>query len=150
MNPYRRILVAIDLSEHSHGVLQRAGELARLHAAELDVVHVFEFIPVEPVGETIMPAVQIEQELLERSRERLDALVDEHGLQHAERFVEAGPVKSEILRIARDRRTDLIVIGCRERHGMSILVNLTEDTVLHGATCDVLGVRVGQPNAPQR
>ena len=38
--------------------------------------------------------------------------------------------------------SDLIVIGSRERHGMSILVNLTEDTVLHGAPCDVLAVRI--------
>jgi universal stress protein A len=37
---------------------------------------------------------------------------------------------------------DLIVLGSRERHGLSILVNLTEDTVLHGAPCDVLAVRV--------
>ena len=37
---------------------------------------------------------------------------------------------------------DLIVLGCRERHGLSILVNRTEDTVLHGAPCDVLAVRV--------
>ena len=37
---------------------------------------------------------------------------------------------------------DLIVIGARERHGLSILVNLTEDTVLHAAPCDVLAVRL--------
>jgi universal stress protein A len=100
-------------------------------------------VPVEPVGEALMPAVQIEQELLERSRERLETLVEDLGVQDAERFVEAGSVKSEILRIARERGCDLIVLGCRERHGMSILVNLTEDTVLHGAPCDVLAVRVG-------
>ena len=37
---------------------------------------------------------------------------------------------------------DLIVLGSRERHGLSILVNFTEDTVLHEAPCDVLAVRV--------
>ena len=43
---------------------------------------------------------------------------------------------------ARAQNSDLIVLGCRERHGLSILVNRTEDTVLHGAPCDVLAVRV--------
>jgi hypothetical protein len=28
---------------------------------------------------------------------------------------------------------------------LSILVNFTEDTVLHAAPCDVLAVRVGNP-----
>jgi universal stress protein A len=58
--------------------------------------------------------------------------------------VEAGNVKAEIVRIAREAHTDLIVLGSRERHGLSILVNLTEDTVLHAAPCDVLAVRVGR------
>jgi len=43
---------------------------------------------------------------------------------------------------ARDFHADLIVLGGRERHGVSILVNFTEDTVLHAAPCDVLAVRV--------
>jgi len=60
--------------------------------------------------------------------------------------VEAGNVKSEIVRVAREHNVDLIVLGSRERHGLSILVNLTEDTVLHAAPCDVLAVRVGGKN----
>ena len=46
--------------------------------------------------------------------------------------------------MARERRADLIVLGSRERHGLSILVNLTEDTVLHAAPCDVLAMRAGR------
>jgi universal stress protein A len=48
------------------------------------------------------------------------------------------------VRVARERRSDLIVLGSRERHGLSILVNLTEDTVLHAAPCDVLAMRTGR------
>ena len=36
----------------------------------------------------------------------------------------------------------LAQFGCRERHGLSILLHRTEDSVLHGAPCDVLAVRV--------
>jgi universal stress protein A len=104
---------------------------------------VVEFVPVEPVGETLMPSVQIEQELLHRASERLQALATELGFAGRPCHVEAGNVKSEIVRIARERQVDLIVLGSRERHGLSILVNLTEDTVLHAAPCDVLAVRVG-------
>jgi universal stress protein A len=143
MDPYKRLLLVVDLSEDSLTIGRRAVGLARLFGARIDLLHVFEFVPVEPMGETLMPAVQIEEELLERAKQRLAALGDELGLGDAELFVEAGNVKSEILRVARERRTDLIVIGSRERHGMSILVNLTEDTVLHGSPCDVLAVRVG-------
>ena len=46
------------------------------------------------------------------------------------------------MRAARTGNHDLIVIGSHERHGLSILVNLIEDAVLHAAPCDVLAVRL--------
>jgi universal stress protein A len=39
------------------------------------------------------------------------------------------------------------VLGSRERRGPSILVNFTEDTVLHAAPCDVLAVRIAKAPA---
>jgi universal stress protein A len=84
--------------------------------------------------------------LLERAGARLRTLATELGMPGALCHVEAGNVKSEIVRVARERHSDLIVLGSRERHGLSILVNLTEDTVLHAAPCDVLAVRVGPPH----
>jgi len=143
MSTYRRILLVVDLTEHSLAVGKRAQALAAALGAQVELLHVVEFVPVEPMGETLMPAVQIEEELLQRAAERLRTLATELGFADAPCHVEAGNVKAEIVRIARERHADLIVLGSRERHGLSILVNLTEDTVLHAAPCDVLAVRVG-------
>jgi universal stress protein A len=143
MSAYRRILLVVDLLEHSSAVGRRAQALAQTLGADIEMLHVVEFVPVEPMGETLMPNVQIENELLNRAGERLRALATELGFGGVPCHVEAGNVKSEIVRIARERQVDLIVLGSRERHGVSILVNLTEDTVLHAAPCDVLAVRVG-------
>jgi len=145
MSAYRRILLVVDLLEHSVAVGRRAQVLAAALGAEVELLHVVEFVPVEPMGETLMPAVQIEEELLHRAGARLRELATELGFANAVCHVEAGNVKSEIVRIARERHADLIVMGSRERHGLSILVNLTEDTVLHAAPCDVLAVRVANP-----
>jgi universal stress protein A len=143
MPVYRRILLVVDLSEESASVVRRAQALASCLGAEIELLHVVEFVPVEPMGETLMPAVQIEEELIERAAQRLSAMAAELGIGEERCRVEAGNVKTEIVRIARERHSDLIVLGCRERHGPSILVNLTEDTVLHAAPCDVLALRVG-------
>ncbi len=144
MPVYRRILVVVDLTEDSLVIGRRAQALAGVLGAEMELLHVVEFVPVEPMGETLMPSVQIEDELLERARQRLATLATELGLPSSAARVEAGNVKSEIVRVARDQHVDLIVLGSRERHGLSILVNFTEDTVLHAAPCDVLAVRVGR------
>jgi universal stress protein A len=144
MTVYRRILLVVDLTEDSLILGRRAAALAAALAAEIELLHVVEFVPVEPMGETLMPSVPIEEELLERARARLTALASDLGLAGAACRVESGNVKSEIVRVARERHSDLIMLGSRERHGLSILVNLTEDTVLHAAPCDVLAMRVGR------
>ena len=144
MPEYRRILLVVDLTEDSLLIGRRAQALAAAVGAELEVLHVVEYVPVEPMGETLMPAVQIEDELLDRAQQRLISLGAQLGIPAASCRVETGNVKSEIVRSARERHADLIVMGSRERHGLSILVNLTEDTVLHAAPCDVLAVRVGR------
>jgi len=139
---YRRILIVVDLSEDSLAIGRRGTAIASALQAEVELLHVVEFVPVEPMGETLMPSVQIEDELLERARQRLRGLAAELGLPESAARVEAGNVKSEIVRAAREDGVDLVVLGSHERHGVSILVNFTEDTVLHAAPCDVLAVRI--------
>ncbi len=139
---YRRILLVVDLTGNSPALARRAQALAESLGAELELLHVVEFVPVEPMGETLMPAVQIEQETLQHARARLTALVADLGLAGVPCHVESGNVKSEIVRVAQKRKADLIVLGSRERHGLSILINMTEDTVLHAAPCDVLALRI--------
>ena len=141
---YRHILLVVDLTEDSLAIGRRAQELATTLGAQLQLLHVVEFVPVEPMGESLMPSVQIEDELLARAEKRLATIAAELGLSGAACRVESGSVKSEILRVAREVHADLIILGCRERHGLSILVNLTEDTVLHAAPCDVLAMRAGR------
>jgi universal stress protein A len=141
---YRHILLVVDLTENSLAIGRKAQELAQALGAQVELLHVVEFVPVEPMGETLMPSVQFEDDLLENAAKRLSALAAELGLAGAACRVESGNVKSEIVRVARERRADLIILGSRERHGLSILVNLTEDTVLHAAPCDVLAMRAGK------
>ena len=142
MSVYRNVLLAVDLNTDSIAIGTRARALTTLLGAELTVLHVVEYVPVEPVGETMMPPMQLFNELAAAARQRLVTLGADIGVDAEHQRVEVGNVKSEIVRVARDMKCDLIVLGARERHGLSIFVNFTEDTVLHAAPCDVLAVRV--------
>ena len=142
MGVYTRILVVVDLSEASDKVGERARAVAAACGADLSLLHVVEYVPVEPMGETLLPAVQIEEELVARARDRLAELAARLGIESAPCVVATGNIKAEIVRVAEEAGADLIVLGSRERHGPSIVVNFTEDTVLHAAPCDVLAVRL--------
>jgi universal stress protein A len=142
MRNYSKILLCLDLTDDSEKIAERAKGIAERNGAQVTLLHVVEYVPVEPMGEALLPAVQIEGELVERAKQRIEELAARMGLMASERIVLAGNIKTEVVRVARERGADLIVIGSRERHGMSILFNFTEDTVLHAAPCDVLAVRL--------
>lgn len=141
MPAYRLILAAIDLTDDSRAVAERACELARSSGGTVKLLHVVEFVPIEPMTDSLMPVMQIDDQLIARATKQMRALAEKLGLAPDAGSVEAGSAKGEILRYARELGCDLIVLGCRERHGLSILIQRTEDTVLHGAPCDVLAVR---------
>ena len=142
MDAYRRILAAIDLTQDSRAVAGRACDIARASGGSVHLLHVLQIVPIEPIGDSLVPVLQLNENAMTRTRGEISALASELGLSADAVSVEAGNAKSEILRCARRLNSDLIVLGCRERHGLSLLIHRTEDSVLHGAPCDVLAVRV--------
>lgn len=140
---YRRILLALDLREQSELVARRAAELARATGATLTLLHVVEFIPVDPAGEALLPPpVNLEEELVASARQRLETLAGDTGITDAARRIEIGTIKHEILRVAQELDADLIMLGSYERHGLALLLGTTEKSVLNSAPCDVLAVRL--------
>jgi len=145
MATYRRMLLAVDLTDDSREIGARARELATELGAELEILHVIEPLPlmVADAPEVMAPAVlRTQDEIVRAARTRLGALANDLGLPSSAASVQLGNTQKEIVRIARERGADLIVLGSRERHGLSLLVDFTEDAVLHKAPCDVLAVRV--------
>lgn len=142
MSRYQRILLVIDLAQDSEIIGERARSIADRNSAEVTLLHVVEYVPVEPMGEALLPSIQLEAGLVDNARAKLAELARKLGFENCVRRVETGNTKAEILRVAHELAADLIVLGSRERHGLAILVNMIEDTVLHAAPCDVLAVRL--------
>ena len=108
MSEYRNLLVCLDLTEDSVRVLERAKALAAASGGTLTLLHVVEYVPVEPMGEALLPAVQIEAELAERATTQIAELANRLSLGAAERLVLTGNIKAEVVRVAQEQRCDLI------------------------------------------
>lgn len=141
MAMYNSILVVVDLSNGGHQLIERAKAMAG-NSTALTLLHVVEYIPLEPMGETVLPAMQMEDELVKRATEKLTQLAAQHDLSTHQQLVNVGSIKMEIQRVAKEQNIDLIIVGNHERHGLKALMNFTEDAVLHIAPCDVLAVHL--------
>lgn len=97
---YKKILLLLDLTDASEQVAVAGREIAENSVAEIVVLHVVEFLPMEPMGDNLLPISPIDDSILDGSRDRLAALAQRTGLKQAKIRVEAGNTKAEILRVA--------------------------------------------------
>lgn len=144
MADYSRILLAVDLTEDSEPVSNRAARLATLSAAELHIVHVIEPLSLAYGGDVPMDLSTVQDQIHEQARSHLEEFARSLGIPSERQHLIFGRPESEIQRTAEAIAADVIVVGSHGRHGLALLLGSTANGVLHGATCDVLAVRVGQ------
>ncbi len=142
MDQYSHIMVAIDLSEDSRYVSDRAAALAKLSSARLSIIHVIEPINFAYGGDIPMDLTAIQEQLDEHARAKLQEFSTPYGVSEENQFVIVGLPQREIHRVCEEEQVDLVVVGSHGRHGLSLLLGSTCNSVLHGAGCDVLAVRV--------
>ena len=139
MFPIRKILFPTDFSEHSKAAFDVACALARDYGAEMLIVHCRRppaiFAPdgiavATPAEEPYDLRAQLV--LVRPADARLN--VDHHLLE--------GDPTDEILKAAKDKAVDLIVMGTHGSTGLSrLLMGSVAENVLRRAPCPVLTVR---------
>jgi nucleotide-binding universal stress UspA family protein len=150
--PFRRLLCAVDFSDSSLRALELACSLAKESDASLTLLHVIEWPwqePPPPVLQELPPDQAIAlaefRRYLEKSAtERLEALRPEavrDGCATVPR-VAHGKSYVEILRVAAEDKTDLIVMGVHGRNVADLMLfGSTTNQVVRRATCPVLTLR---------
>lgn len=142
MSTYNRILLAIDLSDESAQLITKAADLAKRYDAALNIIHVVEPLTFAYGGDVPMDLSTIQEQLDEHAQQKLDTLCAAIDQPVEQRHIVTGHTESEIHRVAKEINADLIVVGSHGRHGLALLLGSTANGVLHGAICDVLGIRV--------
>jgi nucleotide-binding universal stress UspA family protein len=141
-----RILLATDGSEEAQLATLRAVDLAQRTDSELHVVHV----GVVPTLLVSYPGTlgyhgKLYEQIQEQSRELLRKeswRVEASGGTVAGAHLRMGAVDLEIVGLAKELGTDLIVMGCRGHRGIRRAIEgSVSDGVIHHAPCSVLVVR---------
>jgi len=147
---FRNILCPVDFSDSSTEALQYAISLAKESGARLTLVHVIEMPPEVPVDEheTLVTwprslreyVAMAEADRAARLKELLPDPARSDG--SVSTVLASGKAYREILRVAAERSTELIVIGVHGRRAADLLfLGSTTQHVLRQATCPVLTIR---------
>lgn len=140
---YEQLLLAVDFAPETESVVERAQQLKAYCQARLVLLHVVEHLPMSYSGDLVLPDdFDLEQELLEVAKKQMEALGERLRVPAEDRHIEIGATGRTILRVAAELKADLIVLGSHGRHGLAALLGSTARTVLNGASCDVLAVRI--------
>jgi nucleotide-binding universal stress UspA family protein len=145
MGRIRRILHASDFSRASRAAFDQAVDLAKTNRAELLLAHVL--TPVMPtVNGAISPQTWVDIEVSTRreGEKHLNMLVEKAkkaGVRATGVLLEGLPHEA-IVRAAKSKRADLVVLGTHGRTGLAkFFLGSVATRVLSMAPCPVLTVR---------
>lgn len=141
---YHHILLAADFSDHGREVSEKAKMLAEQFQAKLSAVHIVDNLPISDAsyGPIIPFEAELSEELFNLGKEQLSQLGKALDIPEDRQWIDVGSPKLEIVRIAEEKKVDIIVIGSHGRHGFARLLGSTAYDVMRHAQCDVLAVRL--------
>jgi nucleotide-binding universal stress UspA family protein len=142
----RRILHPSDFSPASRPAFRRALELAKTHRAQLLVAHVLSLLPVVPdayVPPNVWDELQRGQRVTgQRHLNRLVAKARAAGVRASGFLLDIGVTHEQIVRLAKARRVDMIVMGTHGRGGLTkAILGSVASRVLASTKCPVMTVR---------
>jgi nucleotide-binding universal stress UspA family protein len=148
--PFKHVLCAVDFSEASTGAVNWAISLAQASGASVTLLHVLEWPWHEPPPPDVsqLPKEQADALLAfrryteESATNRLESLLpqDIRTVQIVAQL-RNGKAWSEILDVARDEHSDLLIMGVRGRNPVDVtLFGSTTNQVVRRASCPVLTV----------
>lgn len=146
MSKYKNILVAVDLTEEAAEVVDAALSMAKEQQAALHVLTTirplsYAYSGFEPMS--LSPAlVNFETQAKQDAEEWLSKLCTPRGIDANHFHIAIGKPAEQIKTQATELKADLIVVGSHGRKGIGLLLGSTANGVLHGATVDVLTVRI--------
>ncbi len=139
---YKKVMVAVDLSDSSGQVLNKAKQLFAEQSCDYQLVCCYEPM-LSVVSDLTLPVTGFDdQQMLETIRARLEQAVDEAGLDVSKCVVIENLVGQGLCQHAKLMDADLVMIGSHGRSGLRLLLGSTTNYVLHHAHCDVLAVRI--------
>ena len=143
MSVYKNILVAVDLTDESTRVLDRARDIAKRYEAQLSMVHVIEPIAIGYAVEVSSIDIEgLHEEASRQARKTLLEMGTNIGIPENRLHSLLGQPAREIRELAKNMGADLIIMGGHGRHGWELLFGSTSTDVSHGIKCDLLVVHI--------
>jgi len=138
---YKRILVAIDLSEEALGLLEKAADLAAQYGASLDVVHVMDW-PLTGFDPVVGYSSISDESLLEGMALSVQKIAAKHAVAESNTHTLLGQPSSTVANLAEQLQVDLLVVGSHGKRGWRALLGSTASAILQVVQCDCLVVRI--------
>jgi len=139
----KRILLPTDFSDCAQHALKYATALARSFGAKVYLLHVVD-VPVYGYLEPFAGSVWSLYDMKEEAERSIADIIppEDRDAVGAESFVREGTPFVEIVKFAKEKDIDLIVIGTHGRTGLKhMLIGSVEEKVVRKAPCPVLTVR---------
>jgi nucleotide-binding universal stress UspA family protein len=154
-----RILAPVDFLDMTEEVVNYAAYMARVFGARLTILHVVHVPPLAEASTWLEPVItpSVEQDMrlqlkaaAEARLKQLAAKCSQEGVETGTEVREGVPF-AEIIALAQEQKTDLIVMGSQGRRGLThFLVGSVAERVVRRAHCNVLCIKPKPQEASEK
>tara|TARA_B100000809_G_scaffold259235_1_gene303865 strand:+ start:2784 stop:3212 length:429 start_codon:yes stop_codon:yes gene_type:complete len=142
MPSYKSILIAVDLSDESEKIIEHSLQLYPNLQSQVHLIHTTEH-PITGYGElTGKNHCATENQIRQKIYPKLKKLSEKYGIPCKNLHIKFGSPADTIHQFAEQIEADLIVSGSHGKHGLQLILGSTAYSIVHGAQCDVLSVRI--------
>ncbi|MFN3567403.1 MAG: universal stress protein [Caldimicrobium sp.] len=131
MAEIKTLLVPVDFSDVAPVIVKWAKDFAKQLGAKIIVTYILESLSgYEGIYVSVQALTELENTLLEGAKKTMDEFMKTHfsDFPNAESIIERGDVVETILKVAKEKGADLIVMGTHGRKGL--------DKILFGSVAE--------------
>lgn len=153
----KKVLIALDYSDVTQQVAEKAGDLARSLAAEVVLVHILSdvtyysslnYSPIlgfDSFSNLDILQTSIVDDVKSAAEDFLNRIKEDFHLENAETVIREGDFADEILNVASEHHADIIAVGTRSRKGIDkILIGSVAQKVLNKSNIPVFMIPVNK------
>jgi len=136
------IIVAVDLTDECHRLVERAKQVAVSQSPRILLAHVCEPVALSYSADIPLDLANIEEDITDKSREALDKLAEQCAIAKDQCRLITGSAEQRLDSLAQTEAASLIVVGNHSKSGLLALFGGTATGLVTHAPCDILAVKL--------
>ncbi|MGI9346315.1 MAG: universal stress protein [Gammaproteobacteria bacterium] len=137
---YKKILLAVDLSEQTLALIAQGLRFSQKFGSELHLAHVIEPATVAYTDAPVGDFSSVQNQMIQQTEQQLSHLATESGINPARAHLLIGRIEPTLTEHINALGCELVIVGSQSSNLSKIFFGSTSSSLLRSLECDLLRI----------